>query len=219
MGIWAIVPIKSFDSVKKRLASALTPEERRLLMLAMARDVLTALSRSQHLSGTLIVSRAPEADALAQTFGTERFAESPDATLPGALTQAATYLRESRNATGVFIIPADVPLVTATEIDEILQKHQRVSIVPDTDHIGTNALVCSPPDAIPYTFDGTSFKPHLKAARDAGLDPSIVEARGLSLDIDVPDDLLELLRRKPDCQTATYLSRAGISARLIPGQS
>ena len=85
--MWAIVPIKTFDQAKKRLANVLSPDERRSLMLAMARDVLTALSNSHHLTGILIVSRAPEADALAQAFATERYAESPDANLPQSLEQ------------------------------------------------------------------------------------------------------------------------------------
>ena len=57
--MWAMVPLKGFDQAKKRLASVLTVEERRALMLAMARDVLSALSRSERLTGILIVSRAP----------------------------------------------------------------------------------------------------------------------------------------------------------------
>ena len=78
--MWAIVPIKTFDRAKQRLANVLNAEERRSLMLAMARDVLTCLSKSTQLSGILIVSRTSEADALAQSFATERFAESPGLT-------------------------------------------------------------------------------------------------------------------------------------------
>ena len=89
MPMWAIVPIKTFERAKQRLADVLNEEERRSLMLAMARDVLTCLSKAEHLTGILIVSRAPEADVLASAFSTERFAESPDANLASALTQAA----------------------------------------------------------------------------------------------------------------------------------
>jgi 2-phospho-L-lactate guanylyltransferase (CobY/MobA/RfbA family) len=53
--MWAIVPIKSLESAKRRLADVLNPDERRALMLAMARDVLTALARCQRLAGVLIV--------------------------------------------------------------------------------------------------------------------------------------------------------------------
>ncbi len=68
--MWAIVPIKTFESAKQRLASVLSPDERRSLMLAMARDVLTALARCQRLTGILIVSRTHEADALAHWAST-----------------------------------------------------------------------------------------------------------------------------------------------------
>ena len=44
--MWAIVPIKTFERAKQRLADVLSEEERRALMLAMARDVLTCLSRA-----------------------------------------------------------------------------------------------------------------------------------------------------------------------------
>ena len=107
--MWAIVPVKTFDKAKQRLANVLSEEERRALMLAMARDVLTCLSTSQQLDGILIVSRAPEADALAQTFGTERFAEHPGANLPQSLTQATKHLVDHFNAQGVMVVPADVP--------------------------------------------------------------------------------------------------------------
>ena len=66
--MWAIVPIKTFEMAKQRLANVLSASERKSLMLAMARDVLTALSSSNLLDHILIVSRAPEADALAQAF-------------------------------------------------------------------------------------------------------------------------------------------------------
>ncbi|MAG00417.1 MAG: 2-phospho-L-lactate guanylyltransferase [Pseudomonadales bacterium] len=212
--MWAIVPIKSFEFAKKRLANLLSPDERRLLMLAMARDVLTALSRSQRLSGVLIVSRAPEADALAQSFGTERFAEAPDADLPSALTQAAEYLAERLNAKGVFIVPADVPLIRASEIDAVLDEHEIVTIIPDDEHIGTNGLLTSPPDAIAFIFDGKSFRPHVDAAYRAGITPLIKPCTGFAVDIDLPADLEILLREGPGTQTSTYLERAGIAERL-----
>ena len=146
--MWAIVPIKTFGQAKQRLASVLSLEERRLLMLAMARDVLSALARCQRLTGVLIVSRTVEADALAQTFGTERFAESPDANLSEALTQARDYLMETLHAKGVMIVPADVPLISADEIDALLSAHRSVTVLPDDEHLGTNGLIVSPPDII-----------------------------------------------------------------------
>ena len=159
--MWAMVPLKSFDQAKKRLASVLTVEERRALMLAMARDVLSALSRSQRLTGILIVSRAPEADALAQTFGTERFSESPDADLSLALVQAGDYLKNQLHAAGTMIVPADVPLIEPTEVDAVLAQHEAVTVVPDNDNIGTNCLICSRPTEFPTYLTARALSPIL----------------------------------------------------------
>ena len=212
--MWAIVPIKTFDRAKQRLANVLSEEERRSLMLAMARDVLTCLAKSNRLSGVLIVSRTVEADALAQTFATERFAESPDANLAGALEQATQHLIANFDAQGVIVVPADVPGIETEELDDILAAHEQVTILPDAEHIGTNGLVCSPPLCMPYIFDGKSFKPHVDGAFAAGITPRIVPGTRFSLDVDVPDDLRKVAQMAPDSQTTTYLKKVGILARL-----
>ena len=214
--MWAIVPIKALESAKRRLADVLGPEERRALMLAMARDVLTALCRCRALSGVLIVSRTAEADALAQAFGTERFAESPDADLSSALRQAAEHLRDHLGATGVMVVPADVPLIDADEIDRILAGHDAVTVIPDDEELGTNGLVCTPPTRIPFTFDGRSFRPHVEAAVAAGTTARVVRSPRFALDIDTLDDLRALLRRGAGTQTAAFLQKSGIAERLSP---
>ena len=53
--MWAIVPIKTFEMAKQRLANVLSASERKSLMLAMARDVLTALSRSKLLDNCISI--------------------------------------------------------------------------------------------------------------------------------------------------------------------
>lgn len=213
--MWAVVPLKRLEQAKVRLANVLSADERRSLMLAMARDVLNALSRSKRLTGILLVSRTTEADALAQTFGTERFAESPTANLSGALIQASDYLISQLDAKGAMIVPADVPLITPDEIDAILDQHTAVTVVPDDENLGTNCLICSPPNCIEYVFDGRSFKPHVDAAFARGITPTIVPSAGFALDIDTPDDLRTLLAHDPASQTATYLDKSGIARRLV----
>lgn len=212
--MWAIVPIKTFARAKQRLANVLNEDERRSLMLAMARDVLTCLSQSETLTGILIVSRAREADVLAETFATERFAESPNVNLAGALTQAAQYLISHFSAKGVFIVPADVPAITTDEVDQLVRSHNKVTVLPDSENVGTNGLICSPPLSVPYIFDGKSFKPHVDAAFAAGITPKIVPASCFALDVDTPKDLMALYQQQPRSQTAIYLNRSGIAHRL-----
>lgn len=220
--MWALVPLKRLEQAKARLANVLSADERRSLMLAMARDVLTALSRSSRLTGILLVSRTPEADALAQSFNTERFAESPEANLSESLVQASAYLVGQFHASGVMVVPADVPLITAAEVDAVLEQHESarrqgeaVTVIPDDEHVGTNCLICSPPNRISYLFDGKSFKPHVDAASAAGLTPTIIPSSGFGLDIDTPADLRTLLRRDPATQTAVHLEKSSIASRLM----
>jgi 2-phospho-L-lactate guanylyltransferase len=183
-------------------------------MLAMARDVLTCLSQSETLTGILIVSRAREADVLAETFATERFAESPNVDLAGALTQAAQYLVSHFSAKGIFVVPADVPAITTDEVDQLVRSHNQVTVLPDSENVGTNGLICSPPLSVPYIFDGKSFKPHVDAAFAAGITPKIVPASCFALDVDTPKDLMALYQQQPRSQTAIYLNRSGIAHRL-----
>jgi 2-phospho-L-lactate guanylyltransferase len=214
MLMWAIVPIKTFARAKQRLANVLNEDERRSLMLAMARDVLTCLSQSETLTGVLIVSRAREADVLAETFATERFAESPNVDLAGALTQAAQHLVSHFAAQGVFVVPADVPAISTDEVDQLVRSHSQVTVLPDSENVGTNGLICSPPLNIPYIFDGKSFKPHVGAAFANGITPKIVPSSCFALDVDTPNDLMDLYQQQPRSQTAIYLHRSGIASRL-----
>ena len=212
--MWAIVPVKTFDRAKQRLANVLSEAERRSLMLAMARDVLTCLSKCTQLSGILIVSRASEADALAQTFNTERFNESPECNLAEALEQATRYLVDHFNAQGVIVAPADVPCIEPAELDGLIAAHTDITIIPDADNIGTNALIVSPPLRIPYIFDGQSLKPHTDAAYAAGIAPRIVPGTRFALDIDLPQDLLAVCEHATETQTANYLMQHNIIDRV-----
>ena len=77
-----------------------------------------------------------------------------------------------------------------------------VVVVPDRHGDGTNALLVSPPDAIPFRFGAGSRAIHLAAGTEAGA--SVAEVGGeLALDVDTPDDLL--------------LAEAALSAAERPG--
>ena len=70
------------------------------------------------------MSRAREADSLATAFTTERFSESPNASLAEALTQATLHLVANFNAEGVAVVPADVPGIEAEEIDRLIRSNR-----------------------------------------------------------------------------------------------
>ena len=211
--IWALVPFKGATGAKRRLESVLDERERESLVLAMVRDVLDALTRCRALGGILLVSRDAQAFQLAEEFGIDVFEDSaPD--LSGAVVQSGDYAQRQREAEGTLFVPGDVPLIRPEDIVAVLDGHEKVTLVPDANDIGTNAAVSSPPNAFEYLFDGKSFKPHIASARRAGIEPRVVRNTAWGLDVDTVEELVILAHRAAGTRTGRFLESSGISARL-----
>ena len=195
--MWAIVPIKTFDRAKQRLANVLSEEERRSLMLAMARDVLTSLTSSTQLSGILIVSRAAEADALAQSFGTERYAESPGTTLAQALEQAAQHLIAHFDATGVVIVPADVPGIRTDELDQLVPV---IAVSPIVGGIAIKGPAAKMMAELNMPATATAIAQHYHGLIDGFVldDTDVDEAAGIEVKTLVTNTIMDSLQKRID---------------------
>jgi 2-phospho-L-lactate/phosphoenolpyruvate guanylyltransferase len=221
-GVWAVVPVKQFDGAKQRLSSALSPDERRLLATTMLEDVLNAVSAVKTFAGTLVVTVDPAATSLATRYGARVVTEGARDGHTGAVTAAARLLvREGQ--TGMMTMPGDIPRLSSEEIAATLAAHRPApafTIVPAHDDLGSNAIVCSPPDAVPLRFGEDSFYPHLDAARARGIEPLIVRHPGIGMDIDNPVDLVAFLRMSPPVRTRTlaFLEQSGIASRVQTDQ-
>jgi 2-phospho-L-lactate/phosphoenolpyruvate guanylyltransferase len=218
--MWAVLPAKDLVDAKQRLAGALSPAERRLLFRTMYEDVLTALSQATALGGIVVVTRDPEAAAVARAYGARLIEESENQGQTAAIERAAVALKTS-GARGMLTIPGDTPLITAAEIGTVLDAHDAalgMTIVPAHDRRGSNCIAVSPPGLIPFSFGNDSFQPHLAAARKLGIEPRIIDLPGVGLDIDTPDDLRMLIERGGTTRTHAYLDSSGIAARLCYGQ-
>jgi 2-phospho-L-lactate/phosphoenolpyruvate guanylyltransferase len=218
-GVWAVVPVKAFEGAKQRLSSALSPEERRALAAVMLEDVLDAASAVHELAGLLVVTVDSVAAALAGRYGARIVSEGAREGHTGAVAAAQRLLRREGEA-GMMTMPGDIPLITSAEISETLAAHRPApafTIVPAHDDLGSNAVVCSPPDAVPLRFGENSFYPHLDAARARGIDPLVVRQPGAGMDIDHPADLMSFLRTPSRMPTRTlaFLEQSGVAARLL----
>ena len=114
----------------------------------------------------------------------------------------------------------DIPRLTSAEVEATLAAHRAApsfTIVPAHDDLGSNAVLCSPPDAVRLRFGEDSFYPHLDAARSRGIDPLVVRQPGIGMDIDNPADLVAFLRMSPPAPTRTlaFLEQSGVAARLL----
>ena len=190
-GIWAVLPVKDTAAAKQRLTPALPRHLRQALALAMLEDVLAALAELAGLAGRLLVTTDPEARRLATRYGAGCLGEGADAGHTGAVVAGARHLvREGCQS--MLTLPGDIPLVTPAEIAQLIAAHRPApsfTIAPSHDERGSNAILLSPPDAVPLRFGEDSFFPHLAAAETRGIAPTVLHLPGIALDIDNPGDL------------------------------
>ncbi len=214
---WGVLPLKNPDQAKTRLAPALTPDERRYLFRKMAEDVLAALAGARGLEGVAVVTRDAWAQALAARYGAAVLEECANRGQSPAVSDAVRALADAGAGTAL-ALPGDIPLVSPEEIDRVVAAHgpaPAVTMTPAHDGRGTNCLVCSPPDAIPFHFGHDSFGPHKAEARALGIAPRILEGLpGIALDVDKPEDLRMLLARGGASHALAWLNGTDIPARL-----
>ena len=194
MGVWAVVPVKELDRAKERLAPVLPPERRRALMLAMLEDVLAALAATPCLGGLAVVTVDAAARWLAARHGARIIEIGARDGHSGAVAAAARLLA-AEGCPGMLTVPGDIPLVTPAEIAQLLAAHRPApsfTIAPSRDERGSNAIICSPPDAVPLRFGEDSFFPHLRAAEAKGVRPTVLRLSGFALDVDTPEDVAAL---------------------------
>ena len=211
-GIWAVVPIKEFAGAKQRLSARLSPAQRRELACVMATAVLTALAAARGLAGIAVVTIDPEATALANSFGARIITEGAQDGHTGAVDGARRVMAADA---GILTLPGDIPLVTAEEIEAVLAATgpaPAFTIVPAHDRLGSNAVLCAPPQCVKLRFGEDSYYPHLVAARVAGIEPVVLALPGIGMDIDHPADLDQFLRLPQAAGTPT----AALLRRWMP---
>jgi 2-phospho-L-lactate/phosphoenolpyruvate guanylyltransferase len=203
--VWACVPVKEFTGAKQRLASLLSPGQREVLAATMLEDVLSALAGATLLAGILVNTVDPGAAALAERYGARVVTEGARDGHTGAVNGMARVLAAVGDR-ALLTVPGDIPRVTPQEIDAVVASCRAApsfTIVPAHDELGSNAVLCAPPFAVPLRFGDDSYFPHLQAARQHGIEPTIVRLPGIGLDIDHPVDLLAFMRAPPRRQTRT----------------
>lgn len=191
MTLWAIVPVKPMTKGKSRLAGSLTPEERLALNRQMLDHLLSVLVGVPEIERTLVVSRDPAVLALARDRGARTLSERSPSELNRAL-ERATGAAQAYGASGVLILPADLPLLLRKDVDHLVALATTPPVVvisPDRHEEGTNALLVAPIGLIEYGFGANSFQRHLKRAEAAGARLEVARLPRLALDVDQPEDL------------------------------
>jgi len=211
-----LVPIKNTSGAKQRLASILDQDSRTRLAQAMLHDVLSALHDWKDRPSVGIVTSDAYAIQLASEY---QFEIIPDPENPGetGAIEMATQVCVERGEDSTLVIPADIPLIQAWELEQIYKQApaKGTVLVPAADGRGTNAAFRRPANLFPLRFGNDSFRPHHAAAQAAGQPCVILRLPGIAVDIDNPEDLNQLIAL-PGNTRAQLLAREYVRIGKMP---
>lgn len=174
-----LVPIRSFDDGKSRLAGALAAGDRRRLTMRMASRVIAAAGELP----VRVVTDDPEVREWASLGGVEswtvdRRGLNPTITAAVALAGAAGFAR-------VIVAHADLPAARDLGVVD----GPGVRIAPDRARDGSNVL-CVPTSAgFVFAYGPGSFARHRAEAERLDLPFTVIDDDSLAWDVDDPSDL------------------------------
>jgi 2-phospho-L-lactate guanylyltransferase len=189
-----LIPVKNLANAKQRLAPALEQEERTALATAMLKDVFEAVASWARRPQVTVVTGDAEARSLARQCGFELL-DDPEEAGESEAVERATHALEAQGAKSLLVIPGDIPLVAAAELEAIYAAAPPAGavLVPSRDGRGTNAALRQPASLFPLRFGNDSFLPHRATATAAGLPLVVLSLPGIALDVDTPQDLAALV--------------------------
>jgi 2-phospho-L-lactate guanylyltransferase len=188
-----LVPVKNLATAKQRLAAVFDQATRTELAQAMLFDVLEIVGTWTQRPEVSLVTSDPFATELAQRFDFQVIVDNNNRSETDAI-EMATRFCESRGIDSTLVIPADIPLIQAWELERILENApgEGSVLAPAADGRGTNAAFRRPAGLFPLRFGNDSFKPHLAAARATQKPCTVLSLPGIALDIDNPFELRQL---------------------------
>ena len=183
----AIVPLKALGQAKGRMAFALDAGLRLEAVAWMLDRVLAALAGARGVAQVLVVA--------GDAAGVDLVGDRADRVLlertPGLVAALGAADAATRLAGATMVLAADLPLVTADEVDAVCGAGVSgpcVVLVATRDG-GTGALLRRPGHAMGTAYGPRSAIAHLALARAAGLRVQQLDLPGLAFDVDTPDAL------------------------------
>ena len=119
MHVAALMPVKGFHNAKQRLSPLLSVGARELLAETMFRDVLRQVRLARGLAGTFVVTGDDKVAAIAAAAGAAVIRENAENGETSAVDFARLELKRD-GCQAVLIIPADMPLMRAEDVDAVL---------------------------------------------------------------------------------------------------
>jgi len=186
----ALVPVKAFAAAKTRLSPLVAAERRADLAARLLDSVLDAILSSDAVDLCAVVSPDPAVLATAAALGAVPLRQTSVGLNPGLEEGRAWAVRQRAGA--LLVVLGDLPLLTAAEVAGLVAQAgpaPGVVLAPDRHGTGSNALLLTPPGAIPFRFGRDSAAAHMAAAAARGLPLRQYITSGTTFDVDTPADL------------------------------
>jgi 2-phospho-L-lactate guanylyltransferase len=211
-----LVPVKNLQNSKQRLSSLLTAEERRALAEAMLRDVMTTLGSWVNRPPVALVTNDPLARQFAEEHSFEIIQDKKNGGETDAISMATTMV-QGWGVASTLVIPADIPLLQVSELQQILEAAPEMGsvLVPSADGRGSNAVYRKPAALFPLRFGNDSFLPHRAAAKATGHPCVELRLPGIALDVDTPADLKQLLAEPGDSHAQRLVREWHLAETLL----
>jgi 2-phospho-L-lactate/phosphoenolpyruvate guanylyltransferase len=211
-----LIPVKNLSQAKQRLAAVLDQRSRTELAQAMLHDVAAAIASWSDRPACSLVTSDQFAIDLACHYDFEVILDPANPGETGAI-EMATQVCIERGIDFTLVIPADIPLIQAGELEQIMAQAPVGGslLVPAADGRGTNAAYRRPADLFPLKFGKDSFKPHFRAAQTSGESCVVLQLPGIALDVDNPADLQQLMSRPGNTRAQSVIRSWGLDSQLL----
>jgi 2-phospho-L-lactate guanylyltransferase len=211
-----LIPVKNSAVAKQRLAAVLDQTARTGLAQTMLCDIVKAIAAWPRRPPCALVTGDPFAARLAGQYDFETI---PDPANPGetGAIEMATEICVARGAEYTLVIPADIPLIHYSELQQILDRApaEGTVLAPAGDGRGTNAAFRRPANLFPLRFGNDSFKPHLAAAQATGKPCVVLQLPRIAVDVDNPEDLSQLLSHPCETLTQSLIQRWMLDGKVF----
>jgi len=183
-------------------------EERVRLSSLMLADTLEVLSKAQAIKQVLVVSCDKRAEVISAQYDIKFLHEEKESGVNSAVAVAEPYCI-GQGADATVVIPQDLPLLDTADISTACSlaanEDRCIVICPSFRYDGTNLLLRKPPAAIKTFYDNESYKAHIRAATELGIQVKLFFSKKLMADLDTPEDARQIAKEEGISRTLDFL--------------
>ena len=213
----AVIPVSSFNESKTRLSPFLSENERVELLKVMLKDIIKVIENE--VEEIVLVSKDENVKNFARQLFVNYVKENQheDNFLNNAISDAVGQVKNNYPNRDILILPSDIPLLKSEHIATIKSMDKDMIISPSKGG-GTNLLCFNEKYDFKTKFGPMSYFEHLNVANQLGMSINIIESFYLSLDINTPEDLGELLLHGIGTDSYEYLRSLNIVVKSSHGR-